>query len=183
MKTHYLEVDYRAETVEEIFLSLDHGFIRYKKKFDDNEWYDAYWAQEQTESIFGIAYVTAQTYITGTLSDVSKITGHSNREKKIEWMFDSCNEVQDGVSTVYLINTMANYYKHYEEWEEWKAVGINKNTIETLKKLGINEETDFPCWEAAKIISNTDMPFDVSFLGRILIKWRKDLISHVKFSI
>ena len=180
MKTHYLEADYRAETVEEILISLEHGFTRYKKKYDENEWYDAYWAQEQTESIFGIAYVTAQTYIAGTISDLSKITGKKISEKRIEWMSTSCGELLDGVSTIFFLNTMANYYKHYEEWAEWKAIGSSKNTIETLAKFGINEETDFPCWEAAKIVSYTDMPSNVTFLSKILTSWRKELIQHIK---
>ena len=179
MKNHYLEVDYRAETMEEIFVSLDHGFIRYQEKYDENEWYDAYWAQEQTESIFGIAYVTAQTYIAGTISDIYEILGRKDK-KKNEWMSVVSDELCEGITRVFFINSMANYYKHYEEWEDWEAVGSRKNTIETLGKFDINEETDFPCWEAAKIISNTDMPFNVSFLGSILIMWRKELIRYVK---
>ena len=182
MKTHYLEVDYRSETLEEIFVSLDHGFTRYQKKYDENEWYDAYWAQEQTESIFGIAYVTAQTYITGAISDVSKITGHNAKHKKFEWLSTSCKELLNGISTISFINAMANYYKHYEEWDRWEATGINKNTIETLLAFGINEETDFPCWEAAKILSGEKFPFNISFLGEILIGWRKELVQHVKIT-
>ncbi|GAB2192057.1 hypothetical protein [Sessilibacter sp. MAH2] len=182
MKTHYLEADYRSETLEEIFVSLDHGFARYQKKYDENEWYDAYWAQEQTESIFGIAYVTAQTYITGAISDVSKISGYNAKSKKIEWLSTACKELQNGISTILFINTMANYYKHYEEWGQWKATGINKNTIETLLAFDINEETDFPCWEAAKILSGEKFPSNVSFLGEILIDWRKGLVQHVKIT-
>ena len=182
MKTHYLEVDYRAETLEEIFVSLDHGFTRYQKKYDENEWYDAYWAQEQTESIFGIAYVTAQTYIIGAISDVSKIAGQNDKRSKTKWLSTSCKELRIGVSTISFINTMANYYKHYEEWVQWEATGFNKNTIETLSVFDINEETDFPCWEAAKILSGEEFPFNVSFLGKILIGWRKELIQHVKIT-
>ena len=77
---------------------------------------------------------------------------------------------------------MANYYKHYEEWDRWEATGINKNTIETLLAFEISKETDFPCWEAAKILSAEKFPFDVSFLGEILIGWRKELIQHVKIT-
>jgi hypothetical protein len=180
MKTHYLETDYRSEWVKEILISLDHGFINIQKKYDENEWFDAYWAQEQVESIYGIAYVTAQTYITGTISDMSKISAlEATKERKAEWMA-TAESVVNGISAINLMNAMANYFKHNEEWDEGKLVRNNKNTIEILDRCNINSETDFPCWTAAQTLCNKEMISDVVFLHKMLVAWRKELLKFIK---
>ena len=82
MKAHYREVDYRVDWVRDLFGSLNHGFSSIQEKLSTIDYFDGLFAKEQAESIFGIAFVTAQTYITGTISDISEISGDNMAIKK-----------------------------------------------------------------------------------------------------
>ena len=73
MKTHYREIDYRVDWMRDLFSSLNHGFSIIQDKLSKIEYFDGVFAQEQAETIFGIAFVSAQTYITGTVSDMIEI--------------------------------------------------------------------------------------------------------------
>lgn len=178
--TNWREVDYRQGWVSDIFSSLNHGFKSINEKLDTIEWFDGLFAMEQAETIYGIAFVTAQTYITGTISDMYDISEQDSKSLKTEWITFGSPTVVDEITKVSLINTIANYYKHFEEWDGWKKNRQNKNTIETLNKCSITEHTEFPCYETAKIISHTEVIHELNFMNEILFDWRKCLLGHVK---
>lgn len=100
--------------------------------------------------------------------------------KKYEYMNDGCKEIDSGVSQVSLINALANYYKHFEEWSDWEVNQSNRFTIEQLSKCGINNETSFPMWQSAQLLSDSECISDLGFLGDILVSWRSALIVNVK---
>ena len=180
MNTHYREVDYREDWMRELFLSLNHGFVSIGEKLNSIEWFDGVFAQEQAETILGIAFVSAQTYITGTIADMSAIKGQSYRSFKTEALSTGSPIVVDEITKVALINTIANYYKHNEEWENWNATGHNKITIEILNKCGITEQSESPCREAAELIWPTEVISELMYMLDVLIEWRKNLLLHVK---
>lgn len=179
MKTHYKEIDFRADWMRDLFSSLNHGFKNIQEKLNDLEYFDGVFAQEQAETIYGIAFVTAQTYITGTVADMSEIGSNLNL-KKTEMLSIGSPKVDNETSKILLINTIANYYKHYDEWDGWKIERHNKRTIEILNKCGISEKTQYPCHEAARIIWPTEVLCELNYLLKVLVEWRKDLLHHVK---
>lgn len=179
MKTHYREVDYRVDWIRDLFGSLNHGFATIQEKLNNIDYFDGAFAQEQAETIFGIAFVTAQTYIVGTVSDMSEINSKGNLSKA-DMLTIGSPIVVDNITKVQLINTIANYYKHFEEWSGWKVEGHNKKTIETLNKCGISGQTPYPCHEAAKIIWPTEVLCELNFLLNILVEWRKNLLQYAK---
>ena len=136
MGTHYKEIDYRVDWVRDLFGSLNHGFSTIQEKLNKIDYFDGVFAQEQAESVFGIAFVTAQTYITGTISDMLDINSNCGLTKTNMLMIGS-PLVASNVSKIKLVNTVANYYKHHEEWDGWQIQGHNKVTVQTLDEVGI----------------------------------------------
>lgn len=178
MKTHYREVDYRVDWMRDLFSSLNHGFSIIQDKLNQIDYFDGIFAQEQVESIFGIAFVSAQTYITGTISDMAEIGG-DNAPSKYQ-MLSIGSPMLGKISKIQLINAIANYYKHHEEWSGWKVEGQSKRTVETLNSCGISENTPYPCHEAAQLIWPTEVLCELNEMLEILVGWRKSLLQHVK---
>ena len=179
MKAHYREVDYRVDWVRDLFSSLNHGFSSIQEKLSTIDYFDGLFAEEQAESIFGIAFLTAQIYITGTISDISEISGE-NVLSKSKMLSIGSPEISNGITKVLLINTIANYYKHHEEWSGWEVNRLNRKTIETLNSCGINEGCEFPCHEAAQIIWPNEVLCELNYLLNILVEWRENLMHRVK---
>jgi hypothetical protein len=179
MGTHYREVDYRVDWIRDIFSSLNHGFATIQDKLDNIDYFDGLFAQEQAESILGIAFVTAQIYITGTIADISEISSDCTLSKP-KMLSIGSSEVSSGITKVFLINTIANYYKHHEEWTGWEVNQANKKTIETLNICGINKDCEFPCHEAAQIIWPNEVLCELNYLLNVLVEWRENLVRHVK---
>ena len=178
MKTHYREIDYRVDWMRDLFSSLNHGFSIIQDKLSKIEYFDGVFAQEQAETIFGIAFVSAQTYITGTVSDMIEI-GDNEALTKSEMLAIGSPKVGE-ISKVQLINAIANYYKHHEEWSNWKPEGKNKRTIAALESCGISENTTYPCHEAAQIIWPSEVLCELNEMLDVLVRWRENLLQHVK---
>ena len=179
MPTHYKEVDFRADWVQDLFSSLSHGFITIQEKLNTIDYFDGLFAQEQAETIFGIAFITAQTYISGTISDMLEINTSSNISN-FDMLEIGSSLDKNNISKVLIINTIANYYKHHEEWNGWKIENNNKRTIQTLNKIGISESTEFPCHQAAQITCPNEVLCELNYLLIILVEWRKNLLAHIK---
>lgn len=179
MRTHYREVDYRVDWMRDLFMSLNHGFSTIQEKLNTIEYFDGLFAQEQAETVFGIAFVTAQTYITGTISDMNEVNNNSGLTKT-DMLNIGSPSITNNISKVFLINTIANYYKHHEEWSGWQIESHNRRTIQTLNQLGFNEHTLYPCHEAAQVIWPTEVLCELNYLLDVLVDWRKNLLLHVK---
>ncbi len=178
MKTHYREVDYRVDWMRDLFSSLNNGFSIIQDKLNHMDYFDGVFAQEQAETIFGIAFVSAQTYIIGTISDMKEVGGDRALSKP-EMLAIGSKRVGE-ISKVQLINAIANYYKHHEEWSDWKVEGQNKRTIAALNSCGISKNTPYPCHEAAQIIWPSEVLCELNELLDILVRWREKLLQHVK---
>ena len=180
MKTHYREIDCRAEWMEDLFNSLNHGFSIIQNKLRQADYFDGTFAQEQAETVFGIAFVSAQTYITGTISDMLEIGGDITLSKKEMLAYGS--PYVGELSKIELINAIANYYKHHEEWPNWNLEGQKKRTIIALNNCGITENTDYPCHTAAQLIWPSEVLCELNEMLFVLVAWRKNLLQHVKYT-
>ena len=121
--SHVREFDFRCDWVSLTLSALKTGFIRIKEMGDETPWFDVLWQLEQADNIFGIAFVTAQTYILGTVEDINSIRKVANKSEisKINYYDDDKSPLPSGASRIQLINAIANYYKHRDEWGEiWK---------------------------------------------------------------
>ena len=164
--------------MRDLLSSLNHGFSIIQHKLNYIDHFDGIFAQEQAETIFGIAFVAAQTYITGTVSDMMVIN-EKVKLSKFE-MLSLGSPMVGQISKVHLINAIANYYKHHEEWSDWNVEGQSKKTIEALKSCGISENTPYPCHKAAQIIWPSEVLCELNEMLDVLVAWRRNLLQHVK---
>ena len=126
----------------------------------------------------GIAFVMAQTYITGTLSDVNEIVSSKTKVSKDELMKDFSEYLESSdITKIELCDATANYFKHHDEWKNWSPTERNRKTISILTATGIKEIDEYPCDKAASLIwSNSDE--DLQPLLELLTKWREAAIRH-----
>ncbi len=78
---HLYEIDFRYDWVSVILHSLNSGFEAIRNKAEQQPWFDGIWQMENAESIFGLAFVAAQTYILGSVEDVNKIRESAGKER------------------------------------------------------------------------------------------------------
>lgn len=172
---HLAEFDFRYNWISLILHALESGFTGIRETADAEPWFDGLWQMEQAESILGIAFVAAQTYITGTVEDINEIRESKGKStiNKLDYYSDAPQLVPSGVSPILLANSIANYYKHHDEWDKWPA----NLTGETLGKVGIGEGTEFPCYVAATKLWAENEIENLKNLLAIISEWREYILS------
>ena len=140
---HVSEFDFRYDWVAVTFDSLETGFKTIQKEGNSESWFDGPWQKEYAENILGVAFVVAQTYILGAVEDLNEVreSNSKNPVNKIDVYSDASQSLSNSVSSILLINSIANYYKHHDEWDIWPS----NLTVEVLGKVGIGKDTEFPC--------------------------------------
>lgn len=173
--TNWREIDFRHDWISLTLKALKSGFEVIDKTGEEVEWFDGLWQLEHAESIFGMAFIAAQSYILGTVGDLNKIRASNGKSalKKRAYYSDDLVYLQNGVSRISFINEIANYYKHHDEWDGWPK----RDTTEVLAKVGIDESTDFPCYEAAKRLLDEKEDQNLENLLSIISEWRKYVLS------
>jgi len=175
---HVRQMDFRESWIRELFLGLEQAFVNVDKNLSTIEYYDGLFAKEQIETILGIAFVTAQTYIMGTISDIRSTNKGNNQKKKSKIISSGTAYVVNKITQIELVDSIANYYKHNDEWDHWKINKHNKVTIEKLMKCGISSETEFPCYETAKMLWPEKEINELSNLIKVLKNWREKVIGE-----
>lgn len=78
-KTHWLRIDYRIESLNQIISGLDRSIESLNKKMKNIEWYDGIWFKEDSESIYGLAFLAFQNYINNSIKDFSGSTANKTK--------------------------------------------------------------------------------------------------------
>ena len=175
---YFSEIDWRYSGTRGIFRALSHGLKEVAQLLEeaDEESFDYYF--DQAENMFGIAFVMAQTYITGTISDVNEIANEETKVNKDELLKEYQDNV-DGleITKVELCDAIANYFKHHDEWENWSPTARNRKTISILNTVGINRTDAYPCDKAANLMWPNNAE-DLEPLLELLTEWREVVISN-----
>jgi hypothetical protein len=173
------EIDWRFSSTKRIFQALSDGLKDVERDFSEaQEEFEIDDALEHTESLLGIAFVMAQTYIAGTASDASKLMGSGSKLTK-EQLLKACGDRLAGstVTRMELCDAIANYFKHHDEWNSWSATGRHQKTVSILRAAGIEENDDFPCRKAADILWSNNDGSDLEPLLSLISSWRKSVIA------
>lgn len=183
------EIDWRISTTELILTALTAGLQDLIRQLeiaeqDDDDWFGIEEAVELSEGIYGMAFLAAQNYITGTVSDIKmiyrKVPEAETRFKKHELIKEHNDCLSKlPITQLQLCDAVANYYKHHEEWDDWQPIGKRKHTIPALQSAHIGENDSYPCHKAAQLLL-PDTGEDLSPLATILRNWRSDTISSIK---
>jgi hypothetical protein len=157
---------------------LETGLLSIEERGKAEEWFDGLWQLEHSESLFGIAFVSAQTYIFGTVQDINKIRRGSGKPSldKTKYYADETKPFLSETSRIMLINSIANYYKHHDEWEVWPV----NLTTKTLADVGITDHTEFPCYKAATTLWGEKECQKLGNLLRIISEWRGSILKKYK---
>ena len=155
------EIDWRISSIRRIAVALSQGIDLVARELElseesddpDSPPFDPVDAAEHIENLLGIAFVTAQTYITGTVSDIPKLTHSSSTPTKRQLLHDF-SDVLPGcnITKMEVCDAIANYWKHHEEWDGGSSTPRNKRTLDILNAMGIGEFENFPCQKVADIL-------------------------------
>jgi hypothetical protein len=178
------EMDFRRNWISTLYEALSRVIHDIGQKLEEHGHYDGIDALEDPEWILGIAFIAAQTYITGTIADLKAVLSQSSSDtqkvsKKTLLLVDVIS-IADGVTPLQLIDAIANYQKHHDEWEDWQVDDKNRSTIEILENSGINKDTEFPCYKAATLLWPESRVGELSYLLNLLEDWRSRVIRKYK---
>jgi hypothetical protein len=179
------EIDWRYSWVQRIFEALSEGLKRVGHDFDEAElsdefYFDVNMALEEANALLGIAFVTAQTYITGTVSDINKITKSGIKLKKDQLLKNHSDNLPGlGVTKLEFCDAMANYFKHQDEWPDWSATGHHQKTVSVLQNAGINQNDEYICVKAMELLLQIK-EYDLNPLLQLLSTWRQSVIEDIK---
>lgn len=173
------EIDWRFSSTKRIFQALSEGLKDVQRDFcEAQEEFEIDDALEHTERLLGIAFVTAQTYIAGTVSDANKLMRSGGKLTKEQLLKDYADTLPgSAVTRMELCDTIANYFKHHDEWHSWSGPDRHQNTVSILRAAGIKEIDDFRCRKAADILWSNNDGSDLEPLLSLISNWRKAVIA------
>lgn len=176
------EIDWRFSSTKRIFQALSGALKDVERDFNEaQESFEIDDALEHTESLLGIAFVVAQTYIAGTVSDANKLMGSGSKLTKERLLKDFGDKLAgSAVTKMELCDAIANYFKHHDEWNSWSATGRHQKTVSILHAAGIEANNDFPCCKAADRLWSNNDGSDLEPLLSLISSWRETVIAACK---
>jgi hypothetical protein len=175
---HLREMDMRIGPLHDVIVGINAGLAAIHKRLGDEEGFDGISEREHAAAFLGLAFVAAQSYALGTVSDLNSVRASRRKPKKAKQDCYACDTIalRGGLTRIQLINASANYFKHHDEWTRWPA-GRDRGAQDTkaLASVGITEKTEFPCIEAVDLLCGTSRELNV--LHQILKAWRVHLFS------
>jgi hypothetical protein len=178
--TSFYEIDWRIASTHKILHTLSESINEINKQLDlaKEEW-EIEDGVFQIEELLGVTFVVAQTYITGTVADVNRITKSPTKIKK-ELLLNKSNEfiIGSNITKLELCDGMANFYKHREEWTDWSIPGKNQKTIFVLNSVGIEQTDVIPFDKAVGLLWPEKKEIDHKLLATLLSEWRKQIIKE-----
>lgn len=164
---HWLKVDYRAESLFQIISGLVNSINKLKERQEEGGWYDGLWLLEDTEPIFGLAFIAFQNYINGTIKDFYNTTDNKVVFYKIEPNLNGFEK-----SSIELIIGLANYIKHKEDS---KLLNGTKNILDCFGLNNSDEITESPIFNGLDLL---DSNWDLFNVLEIVKSWREKLFEN-----
>jgi hypothetical protein len=169
------EIDWRQSSVRQILFALSQGLGANAQQFDDGGDVDD--ALEYEDDLCGIAFVTAQAYITGVVADVNSLRGTRSPIRKHKLLKSANPIVADTrLTRMQLCDTMANYYKHRDEWVDWTDPAACRTT-ELLRTAGFTQGDQHLCTTVATLLFGNMKIESLVPLVDMLSSWRVTVIA------
>lgn len=161
---HYLKVDYREASLQTIINGLNDAIATLKKQIDKIPCYDGDWFMEESEPIYGLAFIAFQNYINGSIKDFK-----GELESKHELYKIKNKESKYSKSKIELIIGLANYSKHKDEGVPHRATKEILDCFE-LNYKNVTYLDNSPIFQGLTIL---DENWDLLKIKAIAIEWRK----------
>ena len=163
----YKRMDARIEVLRLAITGLENSISVLQTKFNENDWYDGFWLLEESEPIYGLAFIAIQNYINSSIYDkfesIEKQYMIYKRDDKIE---------NSGRTKIELIISIANYFKHRDH-----PLDLKGDTAKILTDLNLKFDKDLDISESP-IFKGLDMfseSWDLNEIIRIAEDWREKI--------
>ncbi|PKR81777.1 hypothetical protein CW751_00095 [Brumimicrobium salinarum] len=166
-QTHWRHVDYRADSLKQIITGLNNSIETLKARLGKIDWYDGLWLLEDTEPVFGMAFIAFQNYINGSIKDLYE----SLEDKTSLYKIGSTPGSFSRTNTELIIG-LANYIKHKDDK---KLHGGTQRILEAFDLIVNDDIEESPIFEGLTIL---DKKWDLFKVYEIVINWRRDLFNH-----
>jgi len=107
---HIREIDRRVGPLHDVIVGIDAGLAAIHERLNSEEGFDGTSAREHVEPLLGLAFVAAQSYALGSVSDLNAVAtsrGRGKREKLACYACDPMPPVKGVVTRMQLINASA----------------------------------------------------------------------------
>lgn len=174
-KTHYLRHDLRVESLKYTISGLDRSINLLKNQRKEISWYDGIFFLEDSEPIYGLAFIAFQNYVNASIKDFSDSTRDKVQYYQLESSFGEFNR-----SSIELIIALANYSKHKDEDGD-----LHKATREILTDFGLNIDKGASVESSAIFEGLTILneAWDLFQILDLVINWRSVLWDGSKSNI
>ncbi|WP_157429252.1 hypothetical protein [Aequorivita sublithincola] len=162
--THFLRIDHRVVSLSMAITGLTETISVLKNQLNEIHWYDGEWFLEESEPIYGLAFIAFQNYINGSIKDFADSLNEKETYYKLEKNLPEGNK-----SRIELIIALANYAKHKDE-------GIpHRGTKEILDHFNLNyEDVNYldksPIFQGLNLFSEG---WDLFTLKTLVTDWRE----------
>ena len=175
---YWSDIDWQRSSTERLFHALSDAIKAIQQEIDEaEEDYQIERGLDHTENLLGIAFIVAQTYIVGVVSETLRIVKPTLKPTKESLLRDYSDQISGSSSTqMELCNAIANYFKHHDEWANWSVPGRHRRTVAVLVSVGIQEDEAFPCAKAAEILSINSADAGLEPLLTLITQWRQIVI-------
>jgi len=163
--THYLRNDFRSKSLYMIIDGLQKSISELEKNINEIHWYDGDWFREESEPIYGLAFIAFQNYIIGSIADIEGTTKTKHEYYKKD------NVVNGFINTkIELIITLANYAKHRDE-------RLFDGTTTILDAFNLNYKDVIYLEEAAIFqgLGILDKDCNLFKVNEYVVNWRESL--------
>ena len=161
------EGDYRVESLRLVIQGLDNSIAVIKDKLSCGGWYDGLWAQEESEPIYGLAFIAFQNYINSSIKDFAETSANKHEFYKKGQRLEGFE-----MTDIELIIALANYSKHLDDDGEFHPA-----TKRTLDVFGLNTYKEVFVSESA-ILNGLDIlheNWDLQEITQRVVSWRAEL--------
>jgi hypothetical protein len=135
--------------------------------------------------LIGSSFVLGQAAISQAVSIATKINEMAGRPTWLPHgrsaLMSTEALVHDGtgLSTIVLIDAVANYFKHHYEWpDDWTGSSRAQATIDVVRKLGLEPEEEGNLPHAAQELGMTGS--DLSPISTLVQEWRERLAAYLR---
>ena len=179
---HFNEFDWRLDSTTAVFNAISRAILETQARFAGvNEDYETDLGIAVIEDLLGLAFVAAQAYIAGTISDARKIAKRAPSLTKQGLLRIGSATIADTTTTcMELIDAVANYYKHHDEWSCWDKPGPHQKTVEVLRCLETDDFEPFICIRAAEALHHGVEGAELQTLLSLITGWRQVVIQEAK---
>ncbi len=166
-KTHWRKIDLRIESLQLSILGLEKSIVELRKKEEEIECYDGLWLLEESEPVYGLAFIAIQNYINSSVYDRFDSLEKQYLKYKIG------NKIKDnGRTDIELIVSIANYYKHRDHPHKLSGETpkiLNDFNLQYDKEVDV---TNSPILKGLEIISKN---WDLGIAIQAAKTWREKL--------